>query len=59
MTVTTILIENSTRDRLKKIGSKGQTYDDVINCLIDATNSKQDSLDGRLGGLHSSESRST
>ena len=31
----TILIQNKTRKRLKLVGSKGQTYDDLINQLID------------------------
>jgi hypothetical protein len=31
----TILIRNLTRDRLKKAGRKDQTYDDLINELID------------------------
>lgn len=31
---TTILIQHVTRERLKTIGKKGQTYDDVINELI-------------------------
>lgn len=31
----TILIHNITRDRLKKTGRKEQTYDDLINELID------------------------
>jgi hypothetical protein len=34
MLKTTILIENTTRKRLKQLGAKGQTYDEVINQLI-------------------------
>jgi hypothetical protein len=34
MPKTTILIETDTRELLKLIGSKGQTYDQVINGLI-------------------------
>ncbi|MFZ0895558.1 MAG: hypothetical protein WAZ77_13760 [Candidatus Nitrosopolaris sp.] len=30
----TILIRNVTRERLKQIGKKGQTYDELINELI-------------------------
>jgi len=35
MEMTSIKIRKSTRDRLKKIGRKGETYDDIINRLID------------------------
>jgi hypothetical protein len=31
---TTILIRNVTRDKLKRIGRKDQTYDELINQLI-------------------------
>ena len=31
---TTILIEKSTREVLKQLGSKGQSYDNLINWLI-------------------------
>lgn len=34
MTKTTILVETETRELLKRIGSKGQSYDHVINELI-------------------------
>jgi hypothetical protein len=34
MPKTTILVETETRESLKRIGSKGQTYDQVINELI-------------------------
>ncbi|HKG87268.1 MAG TPA: hypothetical protein VKA95_02990 [Nitrososphaeraceae archaeon] len=34
MSKTTILVEDSTRQKLRQIGSKGQTYDQVINELI-------------------------
>jgi predicted CopG family antitoxin len=30
----TILIRNKTREKLKEIGKKSQTYDDIINELI-------------------------
>jgi len=33
--VTTIQLEMKTRDRLMSIGKKGETYDDIINKLID------------------------
>lgn len=31
----TIKIHPETRDRLKGLGKKGETYDDIINRLID------------------------
>ncbi|MFH1256418.1 MAG: hypothetical protein V1494_03930 [Candidatus Diapherotrites archaeon] len=33
--VTTIQLEMKTRDRLMRIGKKGETYDEIINKLID------------------------
>lgn len=56
MSITTIRVEYATRDRLKQIGNKGQTYDLIINELIQSKTNKQDSLDRRIGGLQSSES---
>jgi hypothetical protein len=55
----TILIKNSTRERLRQLGIKGQTYDSVINQLIDlkGKNSNWGLLDDRLQGLQSSKSR--
>jgi hypothetical protein len=55
----TILIKNSTRERLKQLGIKGQTYDQLINQLIDlkGKNSNLGLLDNRLQGLQSSKSR--
>lgn len=32
---TTIQVNNETKNRLDKIGNKGQTYDDIINELAD------------------------
>jgi hypothetical protein len=38
MSKTTIIIESDTRERLKQVGFKGQTYDLIINSLLaDAT----------------------
>jgi|GEM_PF-2183649 hypothetical protein len=37
----TILIRNRTRDRLKRMGSKAQTYDQLINRLIDLSKSRK------------------
>ena len=34
MDKTTILVEKTTRDILKQLGSKGQSYDNLINWLI-------------------------
>ena len=48
----TILVEKKTRDKLRKIGFKGQTYDQVISELLKA----KDSLDPNLLKSVSSES---
>jgi predicted DNA-binding protein len=32
---TTISLDEETRDRLKALGRKGETYDDLVNRLID------------------------
>ncbi len=53
----TILIKNRTRDRLRQIGGKGQTYDQLINELIDTRKKRIDSLDSRFETLRSSEPR--
>jgi hypothetical protein len=37
----TIFIKTRTRERLKHLGIKGQTYDDLINQLIDIKNAFQ------------------
>lgn len=34
MSKVTILVETTTRDRLKACGTKGQTYDDIIRELV-------------------------
>jgi len=45
----TIVIKNQIRERLKKIGYKGQIYNDIITKLLDSKGSdKIDSLDRRL-----------
>jgi len=36
MTEKNIRVDESTRDRLKKYGSMGDTYDDVVNRALDA-----------------------
>lgn len=33
--ITTIQLTKKTRERLKSIGKKSETYDDIINRLID------------------------
>jgi hypothetical protein len=38
-----IQISNGTRERLKRIGHKGQSYDEVINQLLDLNRSEIDS----------------
>lgn len=35
MSRTTVSMDEETRDRLKALGRKGETYDDLINRLID------------------------
>jgi DNA repair protein RadC len=50
----TILIRNRTRERLKHTGHKGQTYDELINNLLDLKNKNKDALDSRLESLQSS-----
>ena len=34
MSKSTILVESNTRERLKEVGRKGQTYDQLINQLL-------------------------
>jgi hypothetical protein len=38
MSKCTILVQTLTRERLKKIGRKGQSYDELINWLIQNVN---------------------
>jgi predicted CopG family antitoxin len=52
----TILIKNRTRRRLKQLGVKGETYDELINQLIDMKKKSKDALDSRFASLQSSES---
>jgi predicted CopG family antitoxin len=49
MSKSTILIESITRERLKEIGRKGQSYDELINRLLDIK--KGDSPDRRFATL--------
>ena len=39
--VTTIQLEMKTRDRLMSIGRKGETYDEIINKLVDLWQKKK------------------
>jgi hypothetical protein len=52
----TIVIRNNIRERLKRIGHKGQTYNEIITKLLDSKGDKIDSLDHRVESLKSSES---
>jgi len=36
--ITTIVVEKKIRDRLKKLGNKGDSYNDVIKRLLDEKN---------------------
>jgi hypothetical protein len=58
--IRTIAISRSTRDMLKELGHKGQTYDELIQALVGRKKIKkdQDSPDRRFDTLQSSESRS-
>jgi hypothetical protein len=57
-TISTIAISRSSRDMLKKIGNKGQTYDEIIQDLVGLKRKKvQDSPDREVGSLQSGESR--
>ncbi|MGI8831049.1 MAG: DUF7557 family protein [Nitrososphaeraceae archaeon] len=52
-TESTILIRNQTRERLKRIGYKGQTYDELINVLLDLNSNKRvDSLPANDSANH-------
>jgi hypothetical protein len=54
MPKTTILVETETRELLKRIGSKGQTYDQVISGLIKING--EVNVDGEAESLPSSKS---
>jgi hypothetical protein len=58
MAKTTILLETSTREELRRIGRKDQTYDDLINEMIELKRKNQDPLDRRIKTLQSSGSQS-
>ena len=50
---TSILIQTNTRDELRRIGRKEQTYDQVIRELIISKN-KLDKLEDKSGNLNHS-----
>jgi hypothetical protein len=64
MDKTTILVGKATRDVLKQLGTKGQSYDNLINWLISIKTrqieenlwKKKNSLDDRFASHESSES---
>ena len=58
--ISTIAISRNSRDLLKKLGNKGQTYDEIIQDLAEFRRKKeQDSPDREVGSLQSSESRNS
>lgn len=44
MSKTTIIIENTTRELLKQLGRKNQTYDQLINELVELKQAPQDNM---------------
>ena len=58
--ISTIAISRSSRDMLKRLGNKGQTYNEIIQDLVELKKRKeQDSPDREVGSLQSSESRNS
>jgi hypothetical protein len=58
--ISTIAIGRNSRDLLKKLGNKGQTYDEIIQDLVKFRRKKeQDSPDREVGSLQSNESRNS
>ena len=58
--ISTIAISRSSRDMLKRLGNKGQTYDEIIQDLVELKKRKeQDSPDREVGSLQSRESRNS
>ncbi len=41
MAKTTIQLEEETRDRLLSVGKKSETYDDLLNRLVDLVEAKK------------------
>jgi hypothetical protein len=52
----TILVETRTRELLKELGKKAQTYDQVINELIQIKRKIEVNVDGEVESLPSSKS---
>jgi hypothetical protein len=52
----TILVETRTRELLKGLGKKDQTYDQVINELIQTKRKIEVNVDGEVESLPSSKS---
>jgi hypothetical protein len=50
-TFTNIRLTTATRDRLKAIGFKGESFDDVIVRLLDATRKKTTEMQGNPEGI--------
>jgi hypothetical protein len=50
-TFTNIRLTTATRDRLKAIGFKGESFDDVIVRLLDATEKKTSEMQGNPEGI--------
>jgi hypothetical protein len=48
MTTTVVVIKKETRDRLRYIGRKEQTYDDIISELIEKTKKDSDRLNRNI-----------
>jgi hypothetical protein len=58
--ISTIAIGRNSRDLLKRLGNKGQTYDEIIQDLVKFSRKKKQDLPNReVGSLQSSESRSS
>jgi transketolase N-terminal domain/subunit len=55
----TIIIKNDLRERLKKFGYKGQTYNDIIAKLLDSNFDDTDSSDRRFNPKSNESSSST
>jgi predicted CopG family antitoxin len=57
--ISTIGISRDTRELLKTLGKKGDTYDELIRRLVNMKiKNNKDSFDGRFASLQSSESHS-
>ena len=41
MTITSMRIDSDTKNRLLKLGKKGQSYDSIVNYLLDKNEDKK------------------